>query len=521
VESIMRTALFVLYEAYNFDVFLSVAQYFRNMGHFNVVLHSPYFLPRTDEYRRRCGEAGIPYVHETTALGGAIDVLAQVPAIRAGFRATPGPRPTASIIKSASPPQPIPRVVPLQRQQVEACAGAFQGLSSSGRQPSEAVRGTNEQFPQRLLAALEFYRQRFELIRKLLAQLDVAVVILPEHVVERDSGVWLEAAHERGVPVLVVSSSWPDRSEAARTYCKVEDYGPEPMWNQFLLHAHPHWGLEWQGRTLVRLPAPQAFAQEWYGIAPPSPWLINSGPLDAVVVESEFHRDLYGNLGLQRERLVVAGSPAFDQLTRVAREAPMRRAALLSKWNLAGNRLVLLCALPPDQFADKPAPEFTSYREMTAFWVQALTDQDRFHVVISPHPTIPEAVLSELERLGARVVRGGVAQLLPLCDVFVASVSSTIKWARACGKPVVNYDAYRYEYGDFESMESVYTVLTRADFRALLARLNNDEDYRQQTMEKACLDMTYYGRMDGQFLPRLHELVLSRVQQAEQQRLAG
>ncbi len=35
--------------------------------------------------------------------------------------------------------------------------------------------------------------------------------------------------------------------------------------------------------------------------------------------------------------------------------------------------------------------------------------------------------------------------LVPLCSLYVASVSATIRWAIACGKPVVNYDVYRFE----------------------------------------------------------------------------
>ena len=57
-----------------------------------------------------------------------------------------------------------------------------------------------------------------------------------------------------------------------------------------------------------------------------------------------------------------------------------------------------------------------------------------------------------------RIAARKTSELVPLCDLYVASVSSTIRWAIACGKPVVNYDVYRYRYTDFISLDGVLII---------------------------------------------------------------
>ena len=43
----------------------------------------------------------------------------------------------------------------------------------------------------------------------------------------------------------------------------------------------------------------------------------------------------------------------------------------------------------------------------------------------------------------------GDTELVPCCDLYVASVSATIRWAIACGVPVLNYDVFKYRYDDY------------------------------------------------------------------------
>jgi hypothetical protein len=116
-------------------------------------------------------------------------------------------------------------------------------------------------------------------------------------------------------------------------------------------------------------------------------------------------------------------------------------------------------------------------------------------------------------------VRHDTASLVPLCDVFVASASATIRWALACGVPALDYDAYRYRYGDYAAAGGVVTVEGREEFRAGLRRLVDDVARGAGVAARAREERTAWGLLDGQSGVRVTAL-LERLS-AEGRREAG
>jgi hypothetical protein len=113
------------------------------------------------------------------------------------------------------------------------------------------------------------------------------------------------------------------------------------------------------------------------------------------------------------------------------------------------------------------------------------------------------------------VASRNTAELMPLCDIYVASVSSTIRWAIACGRPVVNYDVYRYRYTDFTKVEGVLACEEQQEFLALLARLVSDRAFAEEVCRKQAAVAERWGRLDGRSGQRMVELV-RRLLPAEQ-----
>jgi hypothetical protein len=129
------------------------------------------------------------------------------------------------------------------------------------------------------------------------------------------------------------------------------------------------------------------------------------------------------------------------------------------------------------------------------------------NVIIALHPSVPPAEAVKLERYGARVAPLNTAGLVPLCELFVASISSTIRWAIACGKPVVNYDVYRYRYTDFVGIEGVLTFEEQDDFVLALRRLTTDPAFAAEICRKHAAVAPLWGRLDGQSGQRMVDLV--------------
>ena len=103
------------------------------------------------------------------------------------------------------------------------------------------------------------------------------------------------------------------------------------------------------------------------------------------------------------------------------------------------------------------------------------------------------------------------AELIPLCDLYVASISATIRWAISCGIPVVNYDTYRYRYGDYDKAAGVIQTETLADFRAHLTRFVNDPSYAADLVERQRSAMQCWGTASDKMPERFAGLVLQVI----------
>jgi len=108
-----------------------------------------------------------------------------------------------------------------------------------------------------------------------------------------------------------------------------------------------------------------------------------------------------------------------------------------------------------------------------------------------------------LEATGVTIASEPISSLIPRCDVFVASVSATIQWAIACGKPVINYDVYRYRYPDYLGVGGIVAMETAAEFRAALERVTGDDRYRDELAERQRRHAPEWGVLDGHAGDRL------------------
>jgi hypothetical protein len=187
-----------------------------------------------------------------------------------------------------------------------------------------------------------------------------------------------------------------------------------------------------------------------------------------------------------------------------------RRNELCRSLGLPADRPLILTALPPD-FLDQPGgrPEcdFRGYERLVDFWLNTCCSIPGHNVMVALHPSVAPADAVKFERYGARVAPLNTAELIPLCDVFVASISSTIRWAIACGKPVINYDVYRYRYTDFVGIEGVLTFEEQDEFISILRRITSDATYATEIRRKQAAIAPLWGRLDGKSGQRMVELV--------------
>jgi hypothetical protein len=315
-----------------------------------------------------------------------------------------------------------------------------------------------------------------------------------------DTCAYVKVARKRGRRILLISSIMSIGLDQAEAHYNDSTYHVRGMCRRAVARMFPKWITRHRSRDLFRVPPGRVLAMELLRLSPPTPWLFNSSHADVITMESDAMWDYYGAAGMPEAQMVVTGSTADDVMAGVQAEAKARRDALLRSLGLPVDRPILLTALPPD-FLDQPGgrPEcdFKDYESLADFWLKACGSIEGYNVVVALHPSVPLSEAAKFERYGARVSALGTAELVPLCDVFVASISSTIRWAIGCAKPVVNYDVYRYRFTDFIGVEGVLTLEEPEEFIATLRRLFADPDFAADVQAKQQRIASHWGRLDG------------------------
>lgn len=367
------------------------------------------------------------------------------------------------------------------------------------------------------LSHLLTFKRKIRKIRNTLATAAPNLIVLGGDIVGHDMALYIRAGHELGIPSILLPNWMAGPRESAEQ--NVEDrrfYLNHPM-NRLFGYFFPHWVYTHKGRALVRQPAQEALALETLRLAPPVPWTLHSGFADRIAVESEAALQYGLNEGLSITSLVVTGSCTHDKIHDQIAVASKARARLCEQHGLSQEKPLFLSALPPDQLYGRGRREcdFQDYRELARFWISSLCEATGGNVVFSLHPSAGEAQHRFAAELGAKISGQPVSELIPLCDCYVACISATIQWAIACGKPVINYDVYRYRYTDYMGLKGVLTIEEQDQFLDGLRRMATDDDFRNEIAVFQQAEAARWGNLDGKAGERITALFRRLIETTE------
>ncbi len=342
-----------------------------------------------------------------------------------------------------------------------------------------------------------------------------ALLLLPEDNHFQPTHFLVHAAKSAGTATVIFPFTIADSREWAEGFFHKAEFQVRGPVSRLMARAFPHWTHKHLGRTLI-MPSLHILMYEHLGLTPPQPWLINSGYTDALAAESPFMVDYYRKAGIAPERVLLTGSLADDEIFEQLSRMNERRDALVERLGLPKGRPMLLFSVPPNQLVDggRPQCEFGTYEGLLRAVMEVLCGCAGWNVVLSLHPRLDPAKLQLLRDYPARIAGDNIATLVPLSDIFVASVSATIRLAIAAGKPTVNYDAYRYRYSDFAGAPGVIAVEDLKSFRNAIGALTGDAALREKVAREqrdfTAGRMMVDGRSGERILALFRHLVAAR-----------
>lgn len=348
-----------------------------------------------------------------------------------------------------------------------------------------------------LYICISYYISQANFMRSTLQKIQPDLIIVAEDTVGYGLSILIKIGNKLSIPTVIVPFTIANATEPARYFFDFTELilSKRSIKHRIIEYIFPQWVYCYNGRKLLRMSPCNIFSLELLGYAPRNPWIYNSEETSLIAVENEHMYQYYQNEGFPLDRLIITGALTDDIFFEGLMNKETNRTILYKDLNLIQNQPLLLCALPPSQFPINC--EFSDYSELVDYWMKILKSIKGWNVLVCPHPRQGNDVIELLKKYNIQITQKDTASLIPLCDLYVASVSATIRWAIACGKPVVNYDVYQMDYLDYVDVKGVITVNNKESFRESLWNLTCNHEYYNNlaTYQKEC--MSEWGILDG------------------------
>lgn len=321
----------------------------------------------------------------------------------------------------------------------------------------------------------------------------------------------IRAAIDAGVPIL----DCPYGSGSTRDF---DDYLEEKAAENNLNFAdgpfgervkrdYPHWVRQAKPGEVLMFPAEYVLVRERLGLSLPLPWVIHGGLADVLAAESEMMRRHYLSDGIAAEKIRLTGTVYCDVMFDALAASPEAKAAYEGATKIQLGKTSVLLSLPPSLHGIRGQfSEFATYEDACHAIVDMIRRHPQVSASVSLHPNAPAEQRAFIDSLGLPVVDRWIISLIPAFDLFFTTFSSTIRWAIACGKPVLNYNMYTYNCPDYDGVDGVITHAKLQAIEARLDQLSDDGAYAAcaAAQQKAGQE---WGMLDGRNFERLYAVI--------------
>lgn len=273
---------------------------------------------------------------------------------------------------------------------------------------------------------------------------------------------------------------------------------------------YPHWVKSGTHAGALLLPPEVILASESIGVTIRHPWRTYGSEADLLCVSGQQYARHLVLEGVSDDRIIVTGSLSGLQIHEILQTDSNARKAFRQPAKIGrGQTRVLVCWPPSYHATHGNRTDFPSnYAALTQATLYPLLDRPDVDLTVALHPsTLPEdrAVFTDLK---IPLSTSYIMDLIPKHDIFLAASSSTVRWAIACGKPVLNYDFYKFCSTVFRNLPGVIHVETHQAYIATMQKLLADETFFATTAGAQISVADDWGLVDDRFLEEL--LAVSR-----------
>lgn len=352
-----------------------------------------------------------------------------------------------------------------------------------------------------LRALLDHHDTHLRAARQLIRSVGPRAVVVAEDGITGNCWI-IEAARRAGVPVVDCPYGYGTRRDLENDLANKERQGElrllDGPYAEEIRRTAPQWIKRGRFAGAVMYAPEYIVARERLGISLRDAWVIHGGFSDRVCVESRQMLRHYLDEELPADRLEMTGAVYCDVMFEALAREPAARAALHTGRKIAPPQTSILVSWPTSYHAQRGALcEFATFAELSQTVLGFLASLDNVRLTVSLHPAMPEECRRIVRECPVTVSQTSLIELIPQHDLYISEFSSTIRWAIAAGKPVINYDFYRFDLTDFDAAPGVVKVNSFAEFQEVVRGQAGDErryTHAAQLQNSVAAD---WGTIDG------------------------
>jgi hypothetical protein len=287
----------------------------------------------------------------------------------------------------------------------------------------------------------------------------------------------IKVAHDFDIPSLIVPFAISDPLSDYRSRLRspnAKQYKVNSWFRRFLSKCFPNWIYQDGVEKLFFIPPGMALAAKVWDIMPEDPWALGGGAATRMAVESHRVKEMFVEHGVPKNKMIVTGKPSIDQIYAPLKNTDVEK--LRRELALSRDQKVLLCSVP--QLAEHGLLPWEAHWQEVEFLLATLTAQSNVVVLLSLHPkSDPHHYKPLAEKYGAIIADKPIYSLLPVCDIFVATYSSTVVQAIGIGKPTIVVDFYDLNYTLYDHVPGVVVLRHREELDDTLKKMISDREY--------------------------------------------
>lgn len=248
-------------------------------------------------------------------------------------------------------------------------------------------------------------------------------------------------------------------------------------------------------------PCPILYAQHKFKTLSQNPWSLGYGTADIVCLESKLSlQRLEKEIGPNSKYRVI-GDITYDLLYK----SNLNKDIMKKKYQQKNKKIIILSVAA---FYETGLFSLKESKDKIEFLLTNILELEAT-ILISLHPLILKSTYQYLEeKYQCTILNEPLFEILPIADLFVNSVSSTINWAILCG---INSCILTNLYDDsglhtfYQQFDSVFNTNKNEDFNHTLHKSFNTNINFTDDWEKLSRDLVFTGTTLKRYKELLNE----------------